>query len=49
MGKVWNLAEIVLGVGGLGFEAHHWDPKPPRALAIENQRIGFRHSGTDQM
>lgn len=49
MSKVWNLAEIILGVGGLGFEPHYWDLKPSQALAVEKQRIEFRHSGTDQM
>lgn len=39
---------FILGVGGLGFEAYHWGPKPPWALALQNQRIKIRHSGTDQ-
>lgn len=39
---------FILGVGRLGFEAYHWGPKPPWALALQNQRIKVRHSGTDR-
>lgn len=43
---IWQ--RFILGVGRLGFEAYHWGPKLPWALALQNQRIKVRHSGTDR-